>query len=164
MTVLVCDLAKGINLPSVSNWQWRLRLLPVLEGDLNKTWRCCSDRGSVSWLEVIACIKRVLCVSQHWGLGGRNVDLPCSWGDWKYGSILYTEMRLPKVPKWRKGVVEVFLNSHETKEIQGIWWEATDRRGNLAEQAGTRSYRSCLEWQLERAIYYPLSYEQSWSD
>lgn len=35
-------------LTSVSNWQWRPRLIPALEG------------GSMSWLEDITCIKRAL--------------------------------------------------------------------------------------------------------
>lgn len=60
-----------------------------------------------------------MCVLQG-SLRGRNALLPGSWGDWEYGSILYTDMGLPKVPKWRKEVVGGFLNSHETKKGQRI--------------------------------------------
>lgn len=98
-------------MPSVSNWQWRLRLLPPLEGDLDKAWRYCNDRGSVSWLGGITCAKSVYLspgVSEEGML-----DLPCSGGDWEYGSILYTDICLPQFPKWRKGTVEGFLNSQE---------------------------------------------------
>lgn len=51
------------------NWQGRLDLFPAAEDDRENAWRCCTGRGSVSWLEGITSV----CVSQPWGLRGRNV-------------------------------------------------------------------------------------------